>query len=383
MRIGIDCHLLGKSKGGSELVLRKILEYIPGLLPNYEFVLFVSKKFDQKDYSIDFPSNVILVRWPLENLFLQRIFLAPVYMFFLKLDLFHIQRLLPFIRPCKTILTIHDLLPITHPQKDKGLNHWFVRYFTRYSAKYADSILTGSKIAQKEIADFCSIPPQNIHVCYNGIDLEKYSKINYETDKPSLKSNFGISDDYLLYFGPIVERKNINVLIQAYNLWRKSSSQSALLVIAGIIRSTNCKDNLLKLIDQSPFKNDMHFLGQLADNDAIMILRNATLFFAPSSGEGFDLPPIEAMASGVPVICSDIEVHRELFNGCAVFYETDSADALSRSISECWNAEQKCLSLVKSAFKRINQFSWKHMAAKVAYSYSQILNGNYNDKKAY
>src|SRR5690606_1120190 len=104
---------------------------------------------------------------------------------------------------------------------------------------------------------------------------------------------------------------------------------------SGMDRSPEHAVRLRQLARERQIEDSLVWTGFLPDAECRSLLRHALVFLAPSRGEGFDLPALEAMACGIPVVCSDIPVHRELLAGCATFFDPDAAASLAAALGRC------------------------------------------------
>jgi glycosyltransferase involved in cell wall biosynthesis len=139
-----------------------------------------------------------------------------------------------------------------------------------------------------------------------------------------------------------------------------------------LIRSRAYQVRLNRLVADLDLTGSVTFTGFISDEDYRLLLQGARLFLAPSHGEGFDLPALEAAASGRAVICSDIPVHRELLGDGAVFFPPDDAETLARHIEDLWEREEERNRLGRAARQRAADFSWERMAGQLAALYVEV-----------
>jgi alpha-1,3-rhamnosyl/mannosyltransferase len=359
MRIGIDAHILGKGSGGVERVVFQMVRQVPDLLPGHSFIIFTNRS-----YRPPFPDrpNVRYVSLLLSDPVIQRSLLLPWLVRRWRLDLLHVQRIAPPFPGCRLVVSIHDILPLTDRSSHPGWRDELVRRLTPGSIRRADRIVTVSNTVRDELAARFPESAGRVTAIYNGIDPEFYQDDDArERDRPP----------YLLCMGAIAPRKNLEVVLRAFRIFLKGPRQ-ARLVLAGLIRSRAYQERLNRLVAELDLTGSVTFTGFISDEDYRLLLQGARLFLAPSRGEGFDLPALEAGASGRAVICSDIPVHRELLGDGAVFFPPDDAETLARQIEDLWEREEERNRLGRAARQRAADFSWERMAGQLAALYVEV-----------
>ena len=364
MRIGIDAHILGKGRGGVERVVLQMVQQVPDLLPGHSFIIFTNRS-----YRPPFPDrpNVRYVSLPLSDPVIQRSLLLPWLVRRWRLDLLHVQRIAPPFPGCRLVVSIHDILPLTDRSSHPGWRNELVRRLTPGSIRRADRIVTVSGAVRDELAERFPKSAGRVRVIYNGIDPEFYR--NDGADDSAAGERDG--RPYLLYMGAIAPRKNLEVVLRAFRILL-NVSRRARLVLAGLIRSHAYQERLERLVAELDLTGAVTFTGFISDEDYRSWLRGARLFLAPSRGEGFDLPALEAAASARAVICSDIPVHRELLGNGAVFFPPDDARALARCLEDLWEQEEERNRLGQAARQRASDFTWERMAGQLAALYLEV-----------
>ena len=368
MRIGIDAHVLGKNKGGVERYVKELVSLLPGLMPDHDFYILINRQYETPDFNHD---NVRYIALPFSDPLIQRAFLLPFTVIRYRLDILHVQRILPFFSGCKTVVSVHDLLPLVHPEDHRGFRNRIIRMLTGQSIKKANRILTVSQTVKHEIINKFHVNTHKIAAIYNGIDhdhfmpFEKPENHIHGTDNPGQQYK-------LLYIGAMEPRKNLEVTLRALKRLKHEMDKHVSLTIAGGTRDQNYSDQLKKMAQKLGIEKDVFFTGYISDERCLELLKDADLFLAPSKGEGFDLPPMEAMACKVPVICSDIPVHRELFDGNAVFFDPLSEKDLSKVILKLLNNPEERNQMKNKGTTLALKFRWEHTACQIAKIYKNI-----------
>jgi len=360
MKIGIDAHVLGKKLGGVERFVAELVKQLPQLTPEHQYVIFVTKA---AFVTLQHQSTRQVQYAPLtfSNPLIERLILLPWLVKKHQLDALMVQRLAPwFCGKCKLIVTIHDLTPIKFAEAYKGLSNKLVRLLTKNSILRADLILTPTKAIKAEIEQYTPTVSAPIHAFYNGVDADAFSK------KAEISQH---QVPYLLTVGAIERRKNIEVILA---MMAQLKNKSLELYILGGIRDQAYFDELQAQIKQLNLTTRVHYLGFQDEAALIQRYQQASAFITASKDEGFNIPPLEAMACYVPVICSDIPVHQELFDGAALFFAPNSAEELRESVESILQNHALAQDLIAKGQAKVSQFNWHQTAVNVAQAFKEI-----------
>lgn len=370
MRIGLDAHILGKGKGGVERVVHYMVERIPGLLPEHEFIVFINR-----NYVPPFPArvNVRFVPIAISDPLIQRSVILPWLARRWNLDLLHVQRIAPFFSPCPVLVSIHDILPLTARADHPGLRDALVRWLTPGTVRKSARVLTVSETVRQELIEYFALTPEKVVTVFNGIDHETFRPRDSGSESGPVQERWGLKEDYILYMGAIAPRKNLEIVLQGFHQFQSRHGSGVKLVLAGLIRSEEYRDHLRRKIEEWGLNESVVMTGFISDSDYLALLQGAKVFLAPSRGEGFDLPALEAAACAVPVICSDIPVHRELLKETTLYFHPDRFHELADALVRLWNDDRERTSLVEQALNRSKEFHWSKMAQGVAEIYSSFF----------
>lgn len=365
MRIGIDAHVLGKGKGGVERYVQYLVDLLPQHAPQYEFFVFVDKTMAAA-LNETAPDNVTYVAMLSNNPMIGRSLLLPLMALKYQLDVLQVQRIAPWLLgKCKILLTVHDLTPIKYAERYKGFTNTLVRLLTRGSVERAAMVITPTDAIGAEVKQYYPHINAPVRTFYNGVDLEQFHQAKAEQGHSSCLAEMGIKSPYLFFSGALEARKNLEVIYHALADERVDSNLS--LVVAGGVRDDEYRDALWALALQLGIDNRVHLPGFVTNEQLTTLYQNASIFVAPSWDEGFNIPPLEAMACGVPVVCSSIPVHRELFGKAALLFSPDSAQQLAEHIAEISSSPQLVSDLQQQAQSHcVERFTWPAMAERMA-----------------
>ena len=198
--------------------------------------------------------------------------------------------------PVRSIITIHDLIFLERPELYKTLDRYVYTRKARYGATNADCVIAVSEQTKQDIMRLLDVEESKIRVIYQGCHRQFYSRVSMETLQ-YIKQQFALPNEYLLYVGTIEERKNLLKIVQSL----KNGKIDFPLVVVG--RKTAYFNQVKNFITQNGMTN-VNFLDQVQVSDLPALYQGSRGFIYPSSYEGFGIPILEALNSGVPVITS-------------------------------------------------------------------------------
>ncbi len=264
--------------------------------------------------------------------------------------------------PCgKKVLVVYDTVIKDYPETVRFRTKMMLSMNLGRSIRNADRIITISQFSKNQIIKHFGIDSQKITVIPCAADIHKFHPISLEDEeKQSVRSKYGIQKDFYLYLGNLEPRKNIPRLIDAYAKAKKQQADIPLMVISG--GKGWLYKEIFKKVEELSLQNDVIFTGYVDDGDVPLLMNIAKAFCFPSLYEGFGMPPLEAMASGTPVIVSNVSSLPEVVGDCGISvnpYNVDEiASALIHALDETVQAEQRKLGIERAKF-----FSWDRSAA--------------------
>lgn len=219
------------------------------------------------------------------------------------IQLAHFQYIAPFRKYCNYIVTTHDIL-FNDFKEEFSLSYRVVRNLLfRYSIQRADIKTTVSDYSKNRISYHYGIPSSEIHVVKNGVSDEFYKPYDKEKAQQSIAATHGITD-YILYVSRLEPRKNHALLLKTF-INQKLYEKGISLVFIG--RSTIADGELEAMQNIMPQEARSHFfrIDQVNNEDLLTFYRGARIFVYPSKAEGFGIPPLEAGAMKIPLLCSN------------------------------------------------------------------------------
>jgi glycosyltransferase involved in cell wall biosynthesis len=273
----------------------------------------------------------------------------------------------------KSASVIYDLSFEHFPQYVEPRNQKFLSDNVRKSVERSDAIVTISTNSQNEIIDFYKVNKKKTHIIYPGIDQSTLFRWP-EAKIDQAKARYGIHGKYILFVGNIEPRKNLKGLLLAYEkLDKKIRNEYSLLLIGA---RGWLDDEIFDIIQR--LRIDGNFIQQpneyVEDKDRAALYSGASLFVYPSLYEGFGIPPLEAMACGVPTIASNNSSLPEAVGDAAVKVDAESIVELSSAIKKALSDQSLRESLVQKGFKQVEKYSWDKEAAKLLEMFEGLNN---------
>jgi glycosyltransferase involved in cell wall biosynthesis len=356
MRIGVDCHVLAGKYQGSRTYLTQLYTAILEKKQNHQFCFFGhwqgERPFGAEYSHIEFHSQSRWRRMTYQT--------APLIQEH-EIDCYHCTYIAPLKLGCDRIVTIHDILFESHPQFFTRAERMRNRLLVRVSASSATQIHAGSEYTRQQLTERYGIPKERMHVVPSGVNAQQFHPNGKEGSKQIVQKQFGVRD-YLLTVGRLEPRKNHLGLLTAYKQAYETRPGLPQLVIVG--QRDFGFDELLTMLNQKPFDTQVKLIEQ-ADQEMLgHLYRAASLFVYPSFAEGFGIPPLEAMASGIPVITSNSTAINETAVGATIQIDPDNTEELADAMLKVLGDSRLQASLIACGIERAKEWTWQASADK-------------------
>jgi len=274
---------------------------------------------------------------------------------------------LPIIRRknVKTVITVHDLafkiFPEYFPAKDlRRLN-----FYADFAIRNATKVITDSESTKKDIAKFYpDVNQDKIKVIPLGFDASMYGRDFSREELEDVRKKYNIPfGRYLLHVGAIQPRKNLILSVRAFEILKKEKENDDLkLVLAG--EPAWQSEATIEAIENSPNSKDIILTGKVSFSDLAAIYEGASVFVLPSLYEGFGIPILEALASGVPCVLSNNSSIPEVGGDAALYFKSDDLGDLISKIKQVISDSALASELSKKGKERARDFSWEKCAEK-------------------
>lgn len=370
MRIGIDARFYGPIGKGLGRYTQKLIENLEKVdNANLYFVFLKKENFNEyAPKKSNFKKVLADYHW---YTFAEQIKFPKLLQKY-KIDLMHFPHFnVPLFYFGKFIVTIHDLILLHFPTvRSSTLSpvlYWMK--FLIYKIVIGSAILRSnriiavSKFTKKDILEnYPRIPNEKIKVTYEACD--DYCFFNPKPAEEVLP-RYGIIKPYLLYVGNAYPHKNPENLILAFK-----KLPDLKLVFVG---TEDYFYRRLQTLAVSENIKNVIFSGFVPDYDLDAVFRNAIAYVRPSFYEGFELPPLEAMARGVPVICSNHQCAREILQDSAYYFDGNKVADIIQAIKAIYTDEGLRADLVSKGYEQVKKYDWGNMAQKTLEIYKSVV----------
>lgn len=268
------------------------------------------------------------------------------------------------------IATFHDLSPFTWAHCHEPAKVQYLQNELSNTLKYADRLITDSEFTRQELAAFSGISADRIHAVPLAAAAEFHPRSAAALQ--ALLQKYGLTyQGYTLFVGTIEPRKNIVTLLQAYEQLPMTVRQRWPLILTGY-EGWNSAD-IHARIQRAEQQGWCKYLGYLPAHELPGIISGARLFAFPSHYEGFGLPVLEALSSGVPVVCSNSSSLPEVAGGAALLHTPEDVDSLQQCLvkgleDDSWRSEA-----VVKGLAHAETFSWQRCAAETVKVYNKLV----------
>jgi len=268
--------------------------------------------------------------------------------------------------PCPSVVTIYDLLGLHLPQTLSRQGRLFYRVAMGLAVRTSHRIITISRNAQEAITRAYNIPPTRISVTPLAADARFCPQT--EAAVVVVRATYGLPARYLLYVGANKPHKNLERLVQAWA--RVTPQQPAVLLLAGHYDPRY--PQVQQMAAAPALRDRLMRIQNVAEADLPALYAGATAFVFPSFYEGFGLPPLEAMACGVPVICAHAGSLPEVVGDAAVVFDPYAVDELAAVIQRVLDAPALRADLRERGLQRAQAFSWEQTARQTLAVYEAL-----------
>jgi alpha-1,3-rhamnosyl/mannosyltransferase len=287
-------------------------------------------------------------------------------------DLFHSTDYRIVRMDCPLVATLHDALPISHPEwcspRLRGIKNWM----QQQAARKADHVIALSHFAVDELVACFGIDPQRISVVPCGVGDEWLQTPDATAVAATLRQH-GLRAGYFLFVGTLQPRKNVGRLLEAYLALPAPVRAERQLVIVGAPGWRS--EKLLHQIGAARQNGEnVLWLNALTDADALRhVYSGAGAFVFPSLHEGFGIPVLEAFAAGVPVVTSNTSSLPEVSQGAALEVDPASAAAIGAAMLALLREDRLRAHCIEAGRRRAEQLTWRDTARQTAVVYRALL----------
>ncbi len=387
MLIGIDASRANrKFKSGTEWYAFYLILELAKIDSFNQYVLYTDKQLNDELAELvkshtNFKAKIL--NWPFPYLWTQAR-LSLEMLFFPPSVLFIPAHTLPIIHPKKSVVTIHDigferekelygsdnlgpsggllgkifslLAKLLSLGKFSPNTLDYHTWSAKYALKQAKRIIAVSRFTKQEMLEVYKIQGDKIQVIYNGYDPDLYKKITDQKKIVEILNKYDIAFPYIFYVGRLEKKKNTAALVNAFAIMKeKYRGIKHKLVLVG--SASLGFDEVKYVIEEFDLNNEVVITGWVPESDMPYIYNGASLFVFPSLYEGFGIPLVQAMASGVPVAASDIASIREIAAQAALFFNPKDKVDIAEKMAKVLLDKNLADNLINNGLIRAKNFS--------------------------
>lgn len=283
-----------------------------------------------------------------------------------RIDLVHMPaNVAPALSPCPVVVTIHDANFRRFPETyDPGYRRYANLAFW-IAARRAVRVITDSGFSARDLARYFGANPGKVSVVHLGVS---HNPDVAERERPI------DSRPYVLFVGSLEPHKNVRRLIEAFALFRASGDEVARdcrLVVAG--GSGRDHGQVVAEISRHGLEDDVHITGHVTAERLEQLYRHASIFAFPTLNEGFGLPPLEAMARGVPVVAAAAGSLPEVLGDAALYCDPFDVEDIARALLKIASDKLLRVRLSEAGSRRVEQFTWEKTALATLEIYREVL----------
>lgn len=374
MRIGFDGKRAVQNFTGLGNYSRYITDILCHFYPENDYILYAPKKRDNKrlnqltgqyrQLSLAYPVSF----WKKFSS-LWRVWGITSQLGKEGIDIFHgLSNELPLnIRKSriKSIVTIHDLIFLRFPQYYHLIDRKIYTYKFRKACENADKIIAISECTKRDIIRYFDISEDKIEVVYQGCDTS-FTHVVTEEKKREIRNKYQLPEHYILNVGSIEERKNILAAVQTLPMLPTDIH----LVIVG--RRTDYTEKVEQYIKKNKLTERVHIISNVPFDDLPAFYQSAEIFVYPSRFEGFGIPIIEALYSGIPVVAATGSCLEEAGGPESIYVNPDDIAGMADAFKQIYSNSDKRKNMVEKGREFAKQFSEKQQSEEIINIYKKL-----------
>jgi glycosyltransferase involved in cell wall biosynthesis len=284
------------------------------------------------------------------------------------LDVIHLtEGPVPLYQPPNALAVVHDILPLLHPELFARKARLYYRQALSRGVGKLGAVIVASEQSKRDLIDHLSADPARITVIPLGVN-RRFQPLKDARPLQEVRERYGLPQKFILYVGTIEPRKNLVRLIRACRTLRRRGLPHALVIAGG--KGWLCDDVFEEAAREGA--NAVIFTGFVRDEDLPFLYNTADVFAYPSLYEGFGIPPLEAMASGIPVVCSNRASLPEVVGDAAFLVDPEDEREIASALEKVIGDHKLRARLRRAGLARSSLFSWENTARETLSLYESV-----------
>jgi len=376
MHVALNAYFWNRPDTGSGQYLRQLVYHLNRLVSDLDITLI----YPHADAPADVPPSVHVQQVATRPGELGKVWFEqigfPRAAAEVRADIAHVPYWGPPLQsPLPLVVTVHDLITMRQREYRRGLRTRLYNALVATAARGASHVITDSAFSRQEIVEHLQIPQEQV----TAIPLATAPQYRAQSElllDMAVRRKYDLPEFYVLYLGGYTLHKNVPTLLHAYTYVAQAMGEDYPLVLAGRKpepgASTPDYDDYVSRLQLG---DSVRWIGYVDEEDKPALYRGALCFAFPSRYEGFGLPPLEAMACGVPVVTTDASSLPEVVGDAAFAVSPDDARQMAGAIISILIDEPLAGELRQKGLQRAAQFSWEETATQTLLVYDRLLSG--------
>lgn len=286
-------------------------------------------------------------------------------------DLLHASFVPPLYTPGKFVMSMTCWSQYSEPELYPRLILWRLTYLLNRGVPRSSAMFCYSNFLKQKVIERFNYDAERIFVTSPGIG-EEMRLIEDKEALAAYQRGLGIEGPYILFIGAITIRKNVGLLLEAYNRLVEDQKIPHKLVLVGEALFSTA-ESIFKRIEELKLKDRVVLVGQRPHSELPWLYSGADVYVFPTLSEGFGLTPLEAMACGTPVVASNVTSVPEVVGDAAVLVDPTRPEEIAAGIWKCLSDPQLRTELIQRGHRNVQRFSWDATARKMIDAYRIIL----------
>jgi glycosyltransferase involved in cell wall biosynthesis len=365
MKIAFDLRRIGNP--GIGRYMKCLAESITAQAPEHEYLLILPPEGERLIHA----PNAEKLCTRLKYYSFQEQFELPRILSRRKVDLLHSPHfLLPLVRPCPAVATIHDVIYMACPQDlPSRAGRLYYRIMMNACSRMATRIITDSEHSRNEIVRYLHADPEKIEVIYPAVD-PGFNSPTSTAQIAAVRSRFGIDREYVLCVGIYKPRKNHAGLLRAFKTLLESGGRVQLVIVGPLGKG---EPVLRRVAAELGVAEHVIFTGFINDADLRALYSGARVYACPSLYEGFGFTVLEAMACGTPVVCSSATSLPEVGGNAALYFDPCNPEEMAHQLLLAFTDDAVRTALIAEGRRNLLRFNWEEIARRTLAVYHQAL----------